>query len=92
MSNHSIINTWVLEKLPPGKKAIGSRWVFHIKRNADGTVEQFRARIVAKGYNQHPGFDYMETEYVCRLNKSICGLKQAARLWNKELHPALLDM
>lgn len=31
--------TWVLEKLPPGKKAIGSRWVFCIKRNADGTVE-----------------------------------------------------
>ena len=52
--------TWVLEKLPPGKKAIGSRWVFRIKRNADGTVERFKARIVAKGYNQRPGFDYME--------------------------------
>lgn len=52
--------TWTLMKLPPGKKAIGSKWVFKVKRKADGSIERYKARLVAKGYNQRPGFDYVE--------------------------------
>jgi hypothetical protein len=39
---------------------IGSKWVFKVKRNADGSIERYKGRVVAKGYNQHPGFDYIE--------------------------------
>src|SRR5215471_12011740 len=53
--------TWKLAKLPPGRKAIGSRWVFVIKRKADGSIERYKGRLVAKGYAQRPGFDYTET-------------------------------
>jgi hypothetical protein len=53
--------TWELVPLPPGRKAIGSRWVFKIKWTADGSVERYKGRIVAKGYLQRPGIDYSET-------------------------------
>lgn len=38
--------TWVLENLPPGRKAIECQWIFKIKE--DG---RFKARLVAKGYS-----------------------------------------
>jgi len=61
MNVHHSNGTWDLVELPSGKKAIGSKWVFQIKRNADSSIEQFKARIVAKGFSQRPGFDYLET-------------------------------
>ncbi|CAA7268121.1 unnamed protein product [Cyclocybe aegerita] len=60
---YNVINgneTWEIVDLPPGKKAIGSGWVFKIKFKADGTIEWYKARILAKGYSQHPGIDYTE--------------------------------
>ena len=52
--------TWELVELPPSQKAIGSRWVFRIKRKANGEIERYKARLVAKGYSQRPGIDYDE--------------------------------
>jgi len=51
--------TWEIVELPHGKKAIGSGWVWRIKYNPDGSIERYKARIVAKGYLQRPGFDYI---------------------------------
>ena len=48
--------TWVLMDLPPGRKAVKSKWVFKLK--ADG---RYRARLVAKGFTQIPGLDFDET-------------------------------
>jgi len=42
--------TWKLIDLPSNVKLIGCRWVFKIKRNADGTIERYKTRLVAKGY------------------------------------------
>ena len=52
--------TWELVDLPPGVKCISSGWVFHVKCNADGSIEHYKAHLVAKGYSQCPGFDYTE--------------------------------
>ena len=43
-------HTWSLTSLPLGKKPIGCRWVYKIKRHSDGTIEHFKACLVAKGY------------------------------------------
>jgi hypothetical protein len=53
--------TWELVKLPHGRKAIGSKWVYKVQRNPDGTVERYKARLVAKGFGQRPGVDFDET-------------------------------
>ena len=53
--------TFEVVELPPGKRAIGSRWVFKVKRNADGSIERYKARCVAQGFSQRPGFEYTET-------------------------------
>ena len=52
--------TWKLVELPPGRKAIGCKWVFKLKHDVDGRVERFKARLVAKGYAQKYGIDYDE--------------------------------
>ncbi|GKA45533.1 ribonuclease H-like domain, reverse transcriptase, RNA-dependent DNA polymerase [Tanacetum coccineum] len=53
-------NTWRLTSLPPGHKAIGLKWVFKTKKDADGKIIKHKARLVAKGYIQEHGIDFEE--------------------------------
>jgi len=50
--------TWSLVDLPPGREAISNKWVLRVKYNADGSIEKFKARLVARGFEQEPGKDY----------------------------------
>ena len=52
---------WTLTALPFRKKPIGSKWVYKIKRKTDGSIERYKACLVAKGYTQLEGVDYSET-------------------------------
>ncbi|KAM0051779.1 putative RNA-directed DNA polymerase [Helianthus debilis subsp. tardiflorus] len=51
-------NTWSLTNLPAGQRAIGVRWVFKLKKNAEGKIIKHKARLVAKGYVQKKGIDF----------------------------------
>ena len=54
-------HTWDLVPLPLGKKAMGCKWVYKVKFNAQGEVERYKTRLIAKGYTQQEGLDYQET-------------------------------
>lgn len=139
-------STYELVDLPAGRKAIGSRWVYKIKRDVNGNIVRYKARLVAQGYAQKYGVDYDEvfaptsrnttlrvllsvaserkmsvkhydidtaflhgiidegldiymkqppgfeiSNKVCKLKKTIYGLKQAARNWNKVINETLVN-
>nr|GMD40795.1 Retrovirus-related Pol polyprotein from transposon TNT 1-94 [Ipomoea batatas] len=54
-------NTRQLTDLPAGKSPIGCKWVFKTKLKVDESVERHKAWLVAKGYTQQLGVDYIET-------------------------------
>uniref|UniRef100_A0A803PAZ4 Reverse transcriptase Ty1/copia-type domain-containing protein n=1 Tax=Cannabis sativa TaxID=3483 RepID=A0A803PAZ4_CANSA len=126
---------------------VGCKWVHKIKYNADGSLQRLKSRLVAKGFHQRSGVDFVETfspvikastvqvvltiavtynweirqldvnnaflngileedvfmmqpsgfedtgkpDYVCKLNKSIYGLRQAPRLWYDQLRRTLVE-
>lgn len=137
-------NTWELCELPDGRNAIGCKWIFKAKTDANGNVNRYKARLVAQGFSQKfgtdydqvfapvarqttfrillsvaskencmvhhmdvktaflnsklkeeiymkqpPGFESEKKNLVCRLKKSIYGLKQAAKAWNDEIRRVL---
>uniref|UniRef100_A0A251RWD9 Putative zinc finger, CCHC-type n=1 Tax=Helianthus annuus TaxID=4232 RepID=A0A251RWD9_HELAN len=54
-------NTWTLVPRPPNVNVAGSKWLFRTKFKADGSVERYKARLVAQGFTQVPGLDYSHT-------------------------------
>jgi hypothetical protein len=53
--------TWDLVPLPHAKNLVGCKWIYRIKKNADGSIARHKARFVAKGFSQEEGVDYNET-------------------------------
>jgi histone deacetylase 1/2 len=53
--------TWQLTPPHSGINIIDSKWVFKVKRHANGHIERYKARLVAKGFKQRFGFDYEDT-------------------------------
>jgi len=49
---------WKLVALSDGKKPVSCKWVFKVKYKVDGTVERYKARVVAKGFIQTYDIDY----------------------------------
>ena len=78
--------TWELVDLPPGKTAIGSKWVFKTKMNADGSINKHKARLVAQGFAQQHGIDYEETFAPVVKYVSLRAVLAIANQHNMELH------
>ena len=139
-------DTWELVELPPGKQVVGVKWILRIKTKGDGSLERFKARLVARGFTQVPGEDFYNTyapvgDYttarmllsvaavqdmellqldvknaflygdidadiymqqppgyhdgttrVCRLLRSLYGLKQSPLMWYRKLYEAFINI
>lgn len=139
-------STWSLVELPIGRKAISNRWIYRVKRNAEGKISRYKARLVVRGFSQREGIDFNETfspvarfdtirtvlsiaaneglqlaqfdvetaflngiieeniymdqpegfkdntNRVCKLHKSLYGLKQSPRIWNDTFKNVMNDL
>ena len=83
LMNHS---TWDLVDLPHGRKAVGCKWVYKAKRNANGDINRYKARLVAQGFSQEAGIDYHEVFAPVARYKSIRSVLAIANQFNLEVH------
>ena len=79
-------NTWNIVPRPRDKTVIGNRWVFKVKRCADGSLERFKARLVAQGYTQSQGVDYQEVFAPVARYNFIRSLLAVANVCDWEIH------
>ena len=53
--------TWILVDKPQKARVLQGRWVLKKKLEPDGIIGRYKARWVAKGFEQRDGLDYEET-------------------------------
>jgi len=79
-------NTWTLVPLPMGRKPVYFKWVFKIKQGANGELECYKARLMARGFTQTYGVDYNETFALVAKFTSIRCILALATLEDMEIH------
>ena len=63
LESHRTNNTWDEQscQLPRGRKHVGTKWIFKVKRDSKGKLLRYKARLVAKGFSQREGQDFNRT-------------------------------
>ena len=76
--------------LPQGKSLINTRWVFALKYK-NGEIARFKARLVAKSFEQIAGIDSKKILIVCWINSSLYNLSlQKKKLKSREVSSVIL--
>jgi hypothetical protein len=54
-------NTWSLCPRPSHQHVVRNKWVYKLKQKPDSSIDRYRARLVAKGFDQLSRIDYHDT-------------------------------
>ena len=75
--------TWEIVPLPSHVVPITCKWVFKINTKSDGSLERYKARLVAHGFQQTQGRDYEETFAPVAHMTTVCTMiaVAASRSW-----------
>jgi hypothetical protein len=52
---------WSLVLFDPFMNMVDCWWVYKIKRRDDGVIDRYKPHLVARGFTQKKGIDYLET-------------------------------
>lgn len=61
LAAHNRNQTWSIVSRPTESVSLSAKWVFKLKRDKEGKIERYKARLVARGFKQRQGFDHFET-------------------------------
>ncbi|GJY92325.1 integrase [Tanacetum coccineum] len=50
---------------------VDCKWVYMLKRDKNGAITRYKARFIAKGFQQQPGIDFHETFSLVVKSKTI---------------------
>jgi hypothetical protein len=79
-------DVWTVVPRPHGKSVVTSKWLYKIKHAADGSVEKYKARFVARGFSQKEGIDYDEIFAPVARYSSIRIIISLAAVFGWKLH------
>ena len=68
------METWKLVNPPPNTILITNKWVYINKWDKLGKLIKYKAQLVAKGFAQYPGYDYVETFSPVICMETICAV------------------
>ena len=61
LAAHDKNGTWKIVPSPGDRNIVTCKWVFKVKYLPDGSIDKYKARLVARGFSQKPGEDFGET-------------------------------
>jgi hypothetical protein len=79
-------DVWEIVPRPKSKNVVSSKWLFKIKHAADGSIENYKARFVTRGFSKKEGIDYEETFAPIAIYTSIRTIIALAAKMKWKLH------
>jgi hypothetical protein len=79
-------NVWDIVRRPKDNSLVSSKWIYKIKHPADGSMEKFKARLVAICFTHKEGIDYEETFSPVARYTSIRAIISLASILGWKLH------
>ena len=79
-------DVWDVVPRLEGKSVVTSKWIYKIKHVADGSIEKYKSRFVARGFSQKEGIDYEETFSPVAKYTSIRSVLSLAAIMKWKVH------